>query len=789
MKKIGFLLLLLSSVLSTNGQQCSFNHVLVGPPNVVSFTPTSFLPFPNTYVIWDYGDGTVDTATVNTAVTHTYPFSAVFNACMTIVDSSGMPLCTFCNSVYLGGAGNCNFLYTVDSVNTLNIVVVAAAGPGQILTFDFGDSTIFTGNSGSHLYSQPGVYQVCASIIDSATGIATCTNCQNVTVGNSQGNCTFTAFQLPSPGMLGMVQFEAFADSGSSISWDFGDGTTGVGGQTVHTYAAPGTYQVCMVATNPVGVSCTSCHPVVVFPNSNNCFFSSMVDSVDLFTFHFSGFPAYASGTTLSWDFGDGLTGNGLNASHTYAAAGTYQVNMLELDSAGSIVCSSMQAVTVPGFGGSCTIAAFQDPVNTATWTFVAVGTTPGASVSWTFSDGQFGIGDSISRTFFITGPMTVCMSESDPLTGVVICQSCTTVFVTGNGTLCTFAANVVPGGNAVAFSASANTQFPSVSWDFGDGNIGSGFNIVHTYAQPGVYNVCMYMYDSLGLVICTDCQFVTVNGNQPFCAAYYLSNAVGLTSYFIDLSTVNVPTTSYFWDFGDNSTSTNRFPQHTYAAPGTYSVCLTVNDSGCSNTYCSPVTVDTIISNPTTCQAVFMTLQLAPYQVAILNLSSGTNLTFNWDFGDGTNSNQPYPSHYYNAIGSYVVCLTVSDNTGCTSTYCDTLTVDSLGNVFRLTNPGFTVNVMSPSMLTGVEENESPASRFIVYPNPADAYITIERDANSRGNADYRIMTLTGMEVVRGEMSDQRTTVNTGLVSSGIYLIEIIESDGSRGYRQLLKQ
>lgn len=45
----------------------------------------------------------------------------------------------------------------------------------------------------------------------------------------------------------------------------------------------------------------------------------------------------------------------------------------------------------------------------------------------------------------------------------------------------------------------------------------------------------------------------------------------------------------SYLWDFGDGSTSTQQFPSHTYATPGNYNICLTVNDgTGCVHTYCN---------------------------------------------------------------------------------------------------------------------------------------------------------------------------------------------------------
>lgn len=52
--------------------------------------------------------------------------------------------------------------------------------------------------------------------------------------------------------------------------------------------------------------------------------------------------------------------------------------------------------------------------------------------------------------------------------------------------------------GNAVTFSNSVSATAPyTFSWDFGDGNVGSGPTPSHTYAGPGLYKVCMHMTDA----------------------------------------------------------------------------------------------------------------------------------------------------------------------------------------------------------------------------------------------------------------------------------------------------
>ncbi len=63
----------------------------------------------------------------------------------------------------------------------------------------------------------------------------------------------------------------------------------------------------------------------------------------------------------------------------------------------------------------------------------------------------------------------------------------------------------------------------------------------------------------------------------------------------------------SYFWEFGDNSTSTDSFPTHTYAVSGTYQLCLTIsNTSGtCNDTFCENLLVSSKKNTPLTINVI----------------------------------------------------------------------------------------------------------------------------------------------------------------------------------------
>jgi PKD repeat protein len=70
------------------------------------------------------------------------------------------------------------------------------------------------------------------------------------------------------------------------------------------------------------------------------------------------------------------------------------------------------------------------------------------------------------------------------------------------------------------------------------------------------------------------------------------LPDTVPLSYFFVRLPLDSGLT--YAWDFGDGNTSSSPLPNHIYAGPGTYAVCLTVSDAaaGCTDTFCDTITV-----------------------------------------------------------------------------------------------------------------------------------------------------------------------------------------------------
>ncbi|SDF27038.1 PKD domain-containing protein [Blastococcus aurantiacus] len=126
----------------------------------------------------------------------------------------------------------------------------------------------------------------------------------------------------------------------TGYAWDFGDGTTGTGATTSHTYATAGEYTVQLTVTDDDGAT-SSVQQVVTAtaPRVNQ-------PPVAAFSTAASGLTATADGSgssdadgtlaSYAWDFGDGRTATGATTSHTYAAGGTYTVRLTVTDDEGA---------------------------------------------------------------------------------------------------------------------------------------------------------------------------------------------------------------------------------------------------------------------------------------------------------------------------------------------------------------------------------------------------------------------------------------------------------------------
>ncbi|HEY6162539.1 MAG TPA: PKD domain-containing protein [Bacteroidia bacterium] len=135
---------------------------------------------------------------------------------------------------------------------------------------------------------------------------------------------------------LQFVDGNAANNSGSSYSWNFGDGNYSSQVSPVHDYTVSGTYTVTLVVTSPAGCSTTAATLASAVVNASpdaefNADPPTATTTVPVIHF----FNTSVNASQYSWTFGDGNNSTQVSPTHTYAQKGTYTVTLYTVNQAG----------------------------------------------------------------------------------------------------------------------------------------------------------------------------------------------------------------------------------------------------------------------------------------------------------------------------------------------------------------------------------------------------------------------------------------------------------------------
>ncbi len=323
----------------------------------------------------------------------------------------------------------CSITFT--STNQANgIVTFTATAPGAnsitaTYYWQFGDgSTTYTATGGAglfanHTYTANGTYTVNVFVMSlptcstSAIGV--------VTVTNSTSNpCNLGASFSRTLGANGMVNYTNLSTntvSGTTYTWNFGDGGTSNAVHPSHTYTSNGFFITTLIASNNTSVACTGTVQVATTVTNVPC----SINAAFTHTYGVNGnvmFTSTSTGTNTSigvyqWSFGDGGSSSQANPSHIYTN-GTYTVHLVALSSSVSPTCLDSATAVLTITNNTCTANANFSLVPTGTpknWWAIPANTVNIAAASWSWGDGATSNTLMTSHQYSVAGMYSICLS------------------------------------------------------------------------------------------------------------------------------------------------------------------------------------------------------------------------------------------------------------------------------------------------------------------------------------------------------------------------------------------
>ncbi len=715
----------------------NFNPVSECEPTVFGVVTTPVSGTVTSY-IWNFGDpgsGAANTSTLQNP-THQYPAPGNYpitvtltsnqncvNSYTTVATSYPNPFAAINTSP---PASNCSRIFTLSSANsTVNSGIGSSAITNY--TWSFGSAGTSTLANPSFTFPTHGIYTVSLvtktnhNCFDTAAVTLTIhplpivsftadASCQNIAATYT------TASSIPTIGTL--------PSSILSYSYSYGDGFTGVGSNiTSHIYPAGGVYTVTYTANSNMGCSASATQTVDIHPvptltfttTSNMCFGN---------TTQFSGTASVPTGSIFAqvWDFGDtGFAGGNGTTSHTYAAAGSYQVTYsvnTEYE-CWSILTKTITVYPLPVVSfttnGGClnTISNFSEGSTIAAPSSIA-------GWNWNFGDGSATTTTQnpahTYTTFGVFSPtLTVTSSQNCTNTGV---QSLT-IHPLPNIAFSPTGACV---GSSVQFTNTSSIALGTINaftWNFADGTATVALvNPVHSYTNFGVYNVTVTATSNQNCVR-TSTNAIDIHP-YPSVSLTPINSSCVLDQVSIypnaTIPGANNPITGYTLTFGDGSPSQtytqNALPYtipHVYTGYNTYTVTFSAISNGCRKDTASGFHIYpkpfANFSSSNFCQS---------YPTSFVNTST-IAATYSvdshyWYFDDGTStSTLTSPSYTYSGPGQYSVSLTEFSypeaGVTCSTLATKIITINPLPASDFITN---TACAGSPTSFTNTSANAS---------------------------------------------------------------------------------
>jgi gliding motility-associated-like protein len=618
---------------------------------------------------WNFGDGNSST---QQNPSHTYTTSGSFDVSLIVTNSNG------CTDT-LFKPGFVKILPPKAAINNLPISLCAplswtfsstvnTVDPVISYQWDFGDGNSSILPTPTHSFNA-GSYDI-TLIVTTAGGCTDTVTVKNGITATIKPAANFSATPRDVCAHLPVYFTDLSTGTATSWYWDFGDGATSTQQNPIHIYEDTGYFDIKLIVCN---VNCCDSIRFIRYMHIN--------PPIAAFDVDFSCYSKTRTFTDKSigadewnWNFGDGNTSTFQSPVHTYAGTGNYTITLrvknyttgCEYTKTTSIRIIDEQA----NFIASDTVICKNNSI-----TFTPVSNNPADIISyqWDFGDGSGTTNAIASHIYTQAGKYTVQLIITD----IFGCKDTLTkpLHIQVDGPVSSFFPGITGSCllSAIPFTDNSTSDgthpITKWIWNYGDGVIDTLTSgpFLHNYTAPGIYTVSLQVIDSKG---CTDSSAIpnALLISKPV-ADFFTTDTLSCPTKPISFSNTSTgPGLSYYWDFGDGDTSNALNPIHNYAADGLYTIKLLVTDQyGCADTLIYPDYIK--IVSPHANFVVSDSVGTCPPLFISFTNNSQNYSTINWDFGDGTSTQQDNPAHFYSNPGTYFAKLTITSPGGCVDT------------------------------------------------------------------------------------------------------------------------
>lgn len=384
----------------------------------------------------------------------------------------------------------------------------------------------------------------------------------------------------------------------------------------------------------------------------------------------------------FEWLFPDGSRKPGRRIVHSFAQAGTYNVTLTVSDRSGFVANSSTltRAITI----NQPPIAVIAAPAKVAINQVVKLDASDSQDADgailkylWNLGDGAKAEGATPTYRYTRAGKYLITLHVEDDSQSLCRQASVThQIWVNAPPVPHVNVKAIAAVGEMVSLTAAGSIdsdgEIRAYAWDFGDATTAEGLEVTHAWTQPGIYTVRLKVTDDAGLDNSSAVEQTTIVINAPPVprAAYRDVIAAAEEVRFDAAASTDQDGTirQYVWQMGDGTRKEGVQIRHAYAAPGVYTVTLTVTD-------------DTDTLNNTVSTTFPVRVNAPPTPVAgedrVVNTSEVTFdasastdqddpiIAYAWDFGDGRGKQGRHVTHVYALPGTYTATLTVTDASG----------------------------------------------------------------------------------------------------------------------------